>query len=120
MPVSRRSIVGALVLVAVFATSGWASDRKAARDQVDFGIKVATQGLWREAVYRWERAVELDPTYPAAYNNLAIAYEAQGQFEKARDAYEKAIALDPKNQFIRQNYDLFKEINDRASRQDSR
>jgi Tfp pilus assembly protein PilF len=120
MPVSRKTISAALVLVAVFATVAWAGDRKAAKDQVDFGIKVASQGLWREAVYRWERAVELDPTYPAAFNNLAIAYEAQGQFEKAKDAYEKAIALDPKNQFIRQNFDLFKEINDRANRQDSR
>ncbi len=120
MPVSRKTISAALVLVAVFATVAWAGDRKAAKDQVDFGIKVASQGLWREAVYRWERAVELDPTYPAAFNNLAIAYEAQGQFEKAKDAYEKAIALDPKNQFIRQNFDLFKEINDRANRQDSK
>ena len=34
--------------------------------------------------------------------------------EKARKAYEKALALDPNNAQIRQNYDLFKEINDRA------
>ena len=36
-------------------------------------------------------AVEIDPTYAAAHNNLAIGYEHEGQFDKARQAYEKAI-----------------------------
>lgn len=116
----QKALASTLVLVAVLATPADAADRKAARDQVDFGIKVAQQGLWREAVYRWERAVELDPTYAAAYNNLAIAYESQGSFDKAKQAYEKALELEPKNQLIRQNYELFKEINDRASRSDPR
>jgi type IV pilus assembly protein PilF len=116
----QKTIGAALVLVAIIATPAMAGDRKAAKNQVDFGIRVAQQGLWREAVYRWERAVELDPTYAAAYNNLAIAYEAQGNAAKAKDAYEKALAISPKNTYIRQNYDLFKEINDRASRSDSR
>lgn len=116
----QKLIAAVLLLVAVSAIPALAGNRKAAKDQVDFGIRVAQQGLWREAVYRWERAVELDPTYAAAFNNLAIAYEAQGSFLKAKEAYEKALALDPKNSYIRQNYDLFKEINDRASSQDSR
>jgi Tfp pilus assembly protein PilF len=117
---SQKVLVLALVMVAFFATSASANDRKAARSQVEFGIRVAEQGLWREAVYRWEKAVELDPTYAAAYNNLAIAYEAQGNFAKAKDAYEKALELKPKDLYIRQNYELFKEINDRANRPDSR
>jgi Flp pilus assembly protein TadD len=71
--------------------------------------------LWREAIYRWEKATELDPTYVAAYNDLAIAYEHEGQLDKARKAYEKALELDPNNTQVRQNYELFKEINDRTS-----
>ena len=43
-------------------------------------------------MYRWERAVKIDPTYAAAWNNLAIAYEHEGQFEEARKAYEKAVS----------------------------
>src|SRR6185295_9466730 len=92
------------------ASTAAAEDRSAAKEQVDFGIKVAQNGLWREAQYRWERAVELDPTYAEAWNNLAIAYEHSGKFDDARKAYETAIKLDPKNMLIRQNYDLFKEI----------
>jgi type IV pilus assembly protein PilF len=97
------------------ASPSFADAKREAKSQVEFGINVAQRGLWREAIYRWERATELDPTYAAAYNDLAIAYEHEGQLEKARKAYEKAIELDPNNTQVRQNYELFKEINDRTS-----
>jgi Tfp pilus assembly protein PilF len=108
------------VLVAASASPALADARSSARSQVEFGIKVAQNGLWKEAAYRWEKAVELDPTYAAAWNNLAIAYEHEGKFEEARNAYERAVKLDPKNALIRQNYDLFKEINDRTKRRSDR
>ena len=106
------------LLTATFASADNA--RKRAQAEVSFGIEVAQKGLWREALYRWEKAVELDPQYAAAYNNLAIAYEHEGMFDKARQAYEKALELDPKNTYVRQNYEFFKEINDRASRRNTR
>jgi Flp pilus assembly protein TadD len=108
-------IVSGVAVMALTATPLVADTRSDARQQVEFGINVAQRGLWREAIYRWEKAVELDPQYAAAFNDLGIAYEHEGQLEKARRAYEKAIALDPNNAQIRQNYDLFKEINDRAA-----
>jgi Flp pilus assembly protein TadD len=120
MPALKKLITLAIAGMAVSATLAQAADRKAAVEQVAFGIDAAKNGLWREATYRWERAVEIDPTYAAAFNNLAIAYEQAGQFDKARAAYQKASELDPKNTYIRQNIDLFKEINDRANRQNSR
>ncbi len=111
-------VVAALVSVASAAYAGDA--RSDAKQQVEFGIKVAQNGLWKEAAYRWEKAVEADPTYAAAWNNLAIAYEQQGDFEKAAKAYETAVKLDPDNLMIRQNYDIFKEINDRTKRRRDR
>jgi type IV pilus assembly protein PilF len=99
----------------VVASPSFADARNEAKSQVEFGINVAQRGLWREAIYRWEKATELDPTYAAAFNDLAIAYEHEGQLAKARKAYEKAIELDPNNQQVRQNYELFKEINDRTN-----
>ena len=104
-------VFGAVVL----ASPAQADTRADAKAQVAFGINVAQRGLWREAIYRWEKAVELDPTYAAAFNDLAIAYEHEGQLEKARKAYEKALDLAPNNPEIRQNFELFKEINDRTS-----
>jgi Tfp pilus assembly protein PilF len=95
-----------------------ADARSDAKKQVEFGIAVSQRGLWREAIYRWERAAQIDPTYAAAHNNLAIAYEHEGELDKARAAYEKALELEPDNTFIKQNYELFKEINDRTTRTD--
>ncbi|HEY7292887.1 MAG TPA: tetratricopeptide repeat protein [Vicinamibacterales bacterium] len=111
---ARTACLAVLIAVGV-ASPSFADAKSDARSQVEFGINVAQRGLWREAIYRWEKAVELDPTYAAAYNDLAIAYEHEGQLAKARKAYEKALEIDPNNSQIRQNYELFREINDRTS-----
>jgi Flp pilus assembly protein TadD len=113
----RRFLPIVFVSVGVLASAApcLADAHNDAREQVDFGIKVAQKGLWREAIYRWEKATEIDPRYAAAYNDLAIGYEHEGQLDKARKAYEKALELDPSNTQVRQNYELFKEINDRTS-----
>lgn len=115
----RRTALLALLL-ALAAAPAWADARSDARAEVEFGITVAQRGLWREAIFRWERAVELDPTYASAYNNLGIAYENTGELDKAREAYERALELEPENVLIRQNYELFREINDRTTRQGAR
>lgn len=124
MGVKRTMMFKALAITAALAVfapaSAFADARSESKSQVEFGIKVAQNGLWKEATYRWEKAVELDPTYAAAWNNLGIGYEQEGRFEEARKAYERALALDPKNLMIRQNYDLFKEINDRTKRRNDR
>jgi Flp pilus assembly protein TadD len=115
----RRSVVVAL-LTALSAAPAYADARGDARQQVEFGIAVAQRGLWREAIFRWQRATELDPTYAQAFNNLGIAYEHEGDLTKAREAYEKALRLEPNNPLIKQNYELFKEINERSGRKDGR
>ena len=108
-------------IIAILTSSPLQADaRKDAKAQVAFGVTVAQQGLWHEAIYRWERAVKIDPTYAAAYNDLAVAYEQAGLVDKAKDAYEKALALDPHNDTIRQNYEQFKEIHERSNHAEHR
>lgn len=117
----RKSLIfGVLVLALSAIPADAGGPRKQAEAQVRFGIDVAQKGLWKEALYRWEKAVQIDPSYAAAYNNLAVAFEHEGQFDKAREAYVKALELEPNNVSIKQNYDYFKELNDRASRRSSR
>jgi len=113
MNVRLAVIVSSAALLS--AAPSFADARTSAKAEVEFGINVAQRGLWREAIYRWEKATEIDPTYAAAFNDLAIAYEHEGMLDKARKAYDKALALDPNNQQVRQNYELFKEINDRTA-----
>ena len=104
----------ALVFVLGVATPR-ADARGDAKAQVEFGIEVARRGLWREALYRWQRAIDLDPTYAPAWNNLGVAFEHEGRFNQAREAYETALDLDPDNFMIEQNYDFFLEVNDRVN-----
>ncbi len=115
----RSSALLVLLLFGLAAAPLAADARSDAKKQVEFGIAVAQKGLWREAIYRWERATQIDPTYAPAHNNLAIAYEHEGDLDKARASYEKALQLEPNNSYIKQNYELFKEINDRTTRKDA-
>lgn len=115
----RHSFCAAAALTLLAATPSsivFADARGDAKAQVTFGINVAQEGLWREAKYRFERAVAIDPMYAAAWNNLAIACEQLGHIDKAKQAYEKAVALAPNDDFIRHNYELFLEIHARAGR----
>ncbi len=85
-------------------------------NEIKFGIEVAQKGLWQEARFRFEKALTIDPENPPALNNLAIALEQQGDFDKARAAYEKALKLKPGDVYIQQNYDLFREADDKRNR----
>jgi Flp pilus assembly protein TadD len=114
-----RLLLACFLLLGLAAPAS-ADRRSEAKEHVDFGIIVAQRGLWREAAFRWQQAVELDPTYAAAWNNLGIGYEQLGRFDDARKAYEKALEIEPANTFIRNNYDLFREIYDRQNRRRDR
>jgi Flp pilus assembly protein TadD len=105
-----------LLLVAGMSAPLVADKRSDAKAQVSFGIAVAKANLWRDAVLHWEKAVKIDPTYAAAWNNLGIGYEQLGRFKEAREAYEQALKLDVNNTFIRTNWDQFLEIYNRQNR----
>jgi Flp pilus assembly protein TadD len=85
-------------------------------DEIAFGIEVARRGLWNEARFRFERAVALAPDDAEALNDLAVALEQQGEFAKAREAFEKALKIAPGSVYIQQNYDLFREADDKRNR----
>lgn len=85
-------------------------------DELRFGMEAARRGLWEEARFRFEKVVARDPENPQALNNLAIACEQQGDFAKAREAYEKALKVKPNEAYIQQNFDLFREADEKRNR----
>lgn len=110
-----RAVLLLLLLVPGPLLAEESSDR-----QVEFGLKVAQKGLWQEARFRFERAVELDPQNASALNNLGVALEQMGDFDGARKAYERALELNPGDLYIQQNYDLFREADDKRNRKTRR
>jgi len=106
----------ALLLLVLLAPGPVLAAEESSGRQVEFGLKVAQKGLWQEARFRFERAVQIDPGNAAALNDLAVALEQMGEFDEARKAYEKALELKPGDIYIQQNYDLFREADDKRTR----
>jgi len=105
---SGRSIVLTILLVIGGCTSYSHTDR--ASTQLKFGSAVARKGLWREAAFRYEKAIQIEPNNARAHNNLAVALEANGDFARALAEYKKALEIDPNNNYIRRNYARFAEF----------
>ncbi len=100
----------AALLVAASAAAGCSSGGAGTSTQISFGARVAHQGLWREAAFRFEKAVAAEPRNARAHNNLAVAFEATGEFARALEEYKKALELDPQDSYIRRNYARFAEF----------
>lgn len=50
-----------------------------------------------ESIAASEKALALSPEYAEVYSNLALCYEARAENDKARQAYERAVALTAKH-----------------------
>jgi hypothetical protein len=105
-----RRWVPVFVLSMIAVACGHGTDVSRESTQTDFGVSMARQNLWREAMFRFQRAVQMNPQDPMAHNNLAVAYEANGDFENARKEYLEALRLDRSNDFIKKNYSRFVEF----------
>jgi Tfp pilus assembly protein PilF len=102
---------GLVIAVFLFASGCTSySNTENAKSQIAFGARVARQGLWREAAFRFEQAIARDPNNARAHNNLAVALEASGEFARALVEYKKALDLAPNDNYVRRNYARFAEF----------
>ena len=102
---------GLVIAVFLFASGCTSySNTEKAKSQIAFGARVARQGLWREAAFRFELAIARDPNNARAHNNLAVALEASGEFARALVEYKKALDLAPNDNYVRRNYARFAEF----------
>lgn len=108
----RFPLLALAVAAATLALAGCASapDTATAAGQLTIGSRAARQGLWREAMFRYQKAVQIEPNNAMALSNLGVAYESEGDFEKAREAYLKALQNDRANPYIQKNYSRFSEF----------
>ena len=102
-----RSFGCALAFLVLPVGNGDAVQKSEAQIQLEFGVMVARKGSWREAAFRFEKAIQADPARAGAYNNYAVALENLGDFSKARSMYEKALELDPHDSRIQANFERF-------------
>ena len=105
-----RTSVTAVALILFASACSHHQDLTKPAAQDNFGVQMARMNLWREALFRFQRAVEINPNDAMAHNNLAVAWEANGDFEKARKEYLEALKLDRSNQYIQKNYSRYVEF----------
>lgn len=118
----RRAFTSSLfavvfLLLAIGCGSG--GDLAKPETQREFGVRMARMNLWREAMFRFRREVQIAPTNAMAHNNLAVALEATGDFDGAAKEYREALRLDRQNQYIQKNYSRFVEFTQKAKKRDA-
>jgi len=95
-----------LNLAVAFAQSGAFADaekhyrqavpgRNTAVTHNGLGYVLVRQGRTDEAVAEFRKAIDLDPHFTPAYNNLAEALAAQGNLVEAERAYRRSLAETP-------------------------
>ena len=68
---------------------------KAARKQFEKALDAAQANDSDRAVKHLQKAIEIDPEYMEAYNNLGARYLHLNRVEQALECFEKALKLDP-------------------------
>lgn len=76
---------------------------KQRRHSSKHAINLAMEGRWREAVSVNQAIIENFPSDVEAHNRLGRAYMELGQYQLARQAYNRAIELDPYNAIAEKN-----------------
>jgi len=118
----RRAFTSSLTVVALLLIAigcGTSGDTTKAETQSQFGVRMAKMNLWREAMFRFRRAVDIDPNDAQAHNNLAVALEAVGDFDGAAKEYREALRLDRSDQHIQKNYSRFVEFTQKAKKREA-
>jgi len=73
------------------------------RQRAEQAIQLAMQGQWEEAAKVNRVIIDVFPNDVDAYNRLGKACTELGRYADARDAYGKALGLDPHNSIAQKN-----------------
>ena len=67
------------------------------------GILLGEQKKTAEAIHLYSDLIKQKPTWPEPYNNLAVLYASQGQYERARQTLETALRTHPSYAAVHDN-----------------
>jgi tetratricopeptide (TPR) repeat protein len=90
----RSSRAYGLLLLGLLLLLPLGSPRPASfKREMAFAVDLAEKGLWNEAAHRFLSLLKQEPNNPRLWNDLAVSYEAMGDYDKANEAYTKALKL---------------------------
>jgi tetratricopeptide (TPR) repeat protein len=102
--IARLPVLAAATVMLVASATG--CKRLEARDQLNKGVEAYKEARYDEAIDHFQRAVNLDPTYPMTRTYLATAYaqevvpgmdtpDNEKHAQMAIDQFQKVLAADP-------------------------
>lgn len=68
--------------------------------KIQEGKQYAQSGLWPEAIEAWKEAVQVMSKNPSAFYDLGLAYEIQGDLDKAETLFKKAASIKQKKLYL--------------------
>jgi type IV pilus assembly protein PilF len=109
---------GIVVLAAVMLVSGCASTaerpqprpdaaRQAAQVNTSLGREYMARGQFEVALEKLKKAIAADPGYGPGHTLIAILYERIGELDRAGKHYREAVAINPDNGDVNNNYGVF-------------
>lgn len=70
------------------------------------GMVYLNNGMGKEAIAEFKRALQIDDNHAPLLNNLGLAFNMEGRFKEALDVYFKAVELKPNYPDIHNNYGM--------------
>jgi tetratricopeptide (TPR) repeat protein len=61
----------------------------------NYGVILADEGRYDEAITHYRKAISIKPTYARAYNNLGTSLTLKGQFQEAIESYQQSLEIRP-------------------------
>ena len=69
----------------------------------NLGNNLRVKGRYEEAIAHYKQSIAGRPHFGDAWNNMGIAFAERGDLDAARDAYQKAVEVDPTCAFYHLN-----------------
>ena len=109
-PLTFITHAGMTVLMLISTSAFTAETPEEVKQQLSFGVRAAREDHWEEAIYRWQKVLQMDAENMMAHNNLAVAYEQLGEYAQAMEEYQQAYRLNSENEAVKNNLERFKEF----------
>ncbi len=91
------------------------SDNVLAQLAYDDGMEYINEGDTENAIKKFSKAVEIDPKFAFAWDNLGISYRKNKQYEQAIEAYSKSLEIYPEGRLPLLNIAITYNLNQQYS-----
>ena len=89
------------------ASANYGNESEIAVANLELGIGYMSQGFYKKALEKLNRAKQAKPDFPAVYNALGVLHQKLGIYDVAEENFKMAIKLNPNDSSALNNYGLF-------------